>query len=214
MQNRIKNAEIAGALNFLLPGAGFGYLGQWGRAVLNFVAWWILLWVGAHLGHVLLTWLGVALFSGSFAWETARKHNEALMEGLIARVESQPSVAMGAAPPPPPPPRSASAEPQPPPPPPRGSVGAQPPPPPPPRASAGSPPPPPPRYAATGSESVPPPPPPASAGLPPSAASSVADAPAEVATAAPTHRFCSQCGARAEGARFCPQCGASLTAKA
>lgn len=184
-----KSEEITALLNFLFPGAGFAYLGQWGWAVLNFIAFVILVMVGKAIGYPGWALFLTLVFGSAFGVKATRAHNLRL---------AVPVSAANGAEPPPPPPRHAAA-------------GMQPPPPPPPRYAATGmhPPPPPPRHASAGSQSEPPPPPPVSSGSPPPA-SSIADAPAAAAAAA--HRFCSQCGARAEGARFCPQCGASLIA--
>jgi hypothetical protein len=177
---REKNLEIAGGLNFFIPGAGFAYLGQWGWAVLNFVVFVLLVFVlGAVTKYPIAVWFVAALFSGSIAGNAAKKHNEQLMAGVIARVEANAAISATdvmdqhretPAPPPRPAPPPLKAASQPP--------GAS---------------------ALPAHASAPPPPPPTSARL---AATPV--------TSGTSHRFCSQCGAPAEGANFCPQCGAQL----
>jgi hypothetical protein len=215
---REKSEEMTAGLNFLIPGAGFAYLGQWGWAALNALLFFVLLIVGALLHHPLIVWFVVALFGASFAVKAAKRHNEGLIAALIERIESQPSVTVGEA-------AAAAAMVggshgmQPPPPPTRASGGV---PPPPPRKqpSDSAPPPPPPRRAPSPTLSplarhvseLPPPPPPRATypSEPPSDSSNAEGTP----DAAPAHRFCSTCGAPAERARFCPQCGAQLMPKA
>src|SRR6185312_5147166 len=126
---RQKSEEISAGLNFLFPGAGFAYLGQWGWAVLNFIVFVILVMVGKSIGYPLWALFLTLVFGSSFAVQATRKHNLRLAVPVSA-------ADFGVAPPPPPARRtSAEAHPRPPPSPSRPSTGAQPPPPPQPASS-------------------------------------------------------------------------------
>ena len=126
---RQKSEEISAGLNFLFPGAGFAYLGQWGWAVLNFIVFVILVMAGKSIGYPLWALFLTLVFGSSFAVQATRKHNLRLAVPVSA-------ADFGVAPPPPPARRtSAEAQPPPPPPPSRPSTGAQPPPPPQPASS-------------------------------------------------------------------------------
>jgi hypothetical protein len=220
-QKREKSEEITAGLNVLIPGAGFAYLGQWGWAALNVLVFLVLLIVGGLIHHPLIVWFVVVLFGASFAVKAAKRYNEGLVAELIERLESQPSAAVGEAGTGADAVMASRSDEMPPPPQPRASPGV-PPPHPPPRASADVPPPPP-RKASTYSQAPvpplePPPPPPRAAHvsepLPRATYSSEPSSASSNSGAAPAHRFCSTCGAPAEGARFCPQCGAQLMPKA
>ena len=78
----MKNKTLAFGLNFLLPGAGFVYLGRWTMAVLNFGA---VLLIGIVLAFVMPEsfWDGIGRYlgfglgggSGALAMQTAEQMN-------------------------------------------------------------------------------------------------------------------------------------------
>lgn len=115
--------QLVGGLSFVVPGAGLGYMGEWGWAVAAFVTTvGLIRLIGLPTGHPVIVWLVLASICSAASTAFAKYHNERLMEDLLAKVDAPP--------PPPPPPSSARSEPPSPPPLPPSLAQTEPPPPP------------------------------------------------------------------------------------